>query len=328
MRFLGKGYPMALVLRLLGLSKSTFYYTGSSKPGGRPPSTHTLRMDGTMDPNEVVLGHILALLGQDFVDYGYRKVTEWLKWIQRYLINGKKVARLMRENKLMLPRPGSSTQGMRRRIAEKVPQPALPGTYFELDIKMIRIRGSSRKALVLSIIDLFHREWLGYCLGWRMRKEDVIKLMEDLFGGRKADPHRQNITLRADNGSQFIAQELAAALPDYGIGIEFIHPATPEENGHIESFHSVMQRALVKTHEFESMQQLAETIKRFHHFYNHQRLHSATCYRPPMVFLELWKMGFVGEHFDKRNKRKFILRKEEPVSPPFSEQISSSLKQC
>jgi putative transposase len=321
MKFLGKGHSMALILKVLGLSKSTFYYAGSAKRSGRPFSTHTLRMDGTLDPNEVVVGHILALLGQDFVDYGYRKVTEWLRWIQRYSINGKKVARLMQENRLMLQPPGSSTGTSRRRIAEKVPQPALPGVYFELDIKMIRIQRASRKALVLSIIDLFHREWLGYALGWQMRKEDVMKMVRTLFGDKSKRSSGEKITLRADNGSQFIANELAEILPGHRIEIEFIHPASPEENGHIESFHAVMQRALVRTHEFESMDHLAETLKRFHHFYNHQRLHSATCYRPPMVFLELWKKGLVSEKFDKRKKRTFILSKEEPLSSPFSEQI-------
>lgn len=328
MGFAMKGHPTGLVLRLLGLPRSTFYYASSGRTGGRPPSTHTRRADGTADPDEAVVRHILGLLGQEFVDYGYRKVTEWLRWRHGYLVNGKKVARLMRENKLMLAPRGGPDGGGRRRIVEKAPQPAAPGTYFELDIKSVPVRGARRNALVLSIIDLFHREWLAYRIGWRMRKEDVAGMVGGLFGHRKGRDDAGTITLRADNGSQFVANELAGMLPAHGIEIEFIHPASPEENGHVESFHAVMQRALVRPQEFDSITQLADALERFQHFYNHERLHSATCYRPPMVFLELWKKGMVSEKRDERNRRKFILSKEEPLSPPFSERSIVSLQQC
>lgn len=318
MRFIGKGHATGLVLRLLGLSRSTYYYAGSPKPGGRPASTHTLRRDGATCPNEAVVSQILGLLGQDFVDYGYRKVTEWLKWVHAYLINGKKVMRLMRENRLTLTPSSRQLASHRRRIVEKVPQPKGPGLYYELDIKMVHVQGKRKGALILNIVDLFHREWVAYLVAWRIRHGDVLKLVGDHFShARRTDGQR--IVFRADNGSQFIANEFAPALATYGIDIEYINPATPEENAHVESFHSVMQRAMVRTHEFESIEHLAETTKRFQHFYNHERLHSATCYRPPMVFLELWKKGLVGEIFDKKNRRKFILSKEEPLSSPFSE---------
>lgn len=326
MEYIGKGHSTGLVLRLLELPASTFYHKPGIGVPGRPLSSRTLRLDGGTDPDDVVVNHILALLGEDFVDYGYRKVTEWLRWRKGYVVNHKKVLRLMRENKLTLPSTASiGASSGRRLITVKVPQPAGPRQWMEVDLKYVRVHGMHRNALVISIIDVFSREWVAYRVAWNIRKEDFIRMVGEVL---KDQPGGVQLTIRSDNGSQFIANDVIQYLEHMGVSHEFIHPATPEENAHIESFHSIMQRAMVRTREFESMESLKETLVRFRQFYNYERLHSATCFRPPMVFMELWKMGWIEEKFDKRKKRKFILSKERPLSPPFSERSGFSLQQC
>jgi putative transposase len=321
MEYYAKGHTISKVTKLLGLSKSTYYHKPGIGVPGRPTSTHTLRMDGTMVPDQTVVEDIMELLATDFVDYGYRKVGEWLKWVKRYVINHKKVLRLMRENQVTLPRRSGGDPRIRKRITEKVPQPSGPRQRIEVDIKYIRVHGQQRNALVLNFVDLFHREWLPFHVGWTIRKEDFIRMLRTLFGDQPHKTDGLHLIIRTDNGSQFIANEVAIWMEHMGIEHEFIHAATPEENAHVESFHSVMQRAMVRTREFESLKHLQDTLDKFRHFYNHERLHSATCYRPPMVFKKLWEQGHVKEVFGNKNKRKFILSKEGRLRPPFSEQI-------
>jgi transposase InsO family protein len=322
MEHYAKGRPMGLLLRLLGLPRSTYYHKAGAGRPGRPLSTHTLRLDGQAVADEVVVNEIMELLAMEFVDYGYRKVGEWLKWVKRYIVNHKKVLRLMRDNKVTLPRRSGQQATARNRITEKVPQPSGPGQRIEVDIKFIRVHGKGRNAMVLNFVDLFHREWLPFHVGWKIRKEHFVAMLKTLFGELQPRTEGMRLTIRTDNGSQFIAAEVATWMQQLGIDHEFIHAATPEENAHVESFHSVMQRAMVRPTEFDSIEQLRETLERFRTFYNHVRLHSATCNRPPMVFLELWKQGHVHERFDSKNKRTFILSKEGRLSPPFSEHIS------
>jgi transposase InsO family protein len=325
MKYIEKGFSAGYITTLLELPLSTFYYKSGNGPAGRPISRFTRCKDGGTVCNTVVVEAILELLRTDFVDYGYRKVTEWLAWRKAYLINHKKVLRLLRENKLMLPALKRSGASNRLRIKEKVPQPNAPQEHFEVDIKYIRVHGARRNALVISIIDTFNREWVCYHVGWNIDKEDFMKLVQELLLQLPAQPI---FTIRSDNGSQFIAHDVAEFMSEKGIVHEFIAPATPEQNAHIESFHSVMQRAMVRTSEFESMEDLKQTLARFQHFYNNERLHSATCYRPPIVFTALWKAGFVTQVIGKFNKRKFILSKEEPLSSPFSEQLLFFSTQC
>jgi putative transposase len=269
MDFYEKGHSMGLVLRLLGLRGSTFYYKASAGLPGRPPSTHTPGLDGTMVPNGAVVGDIMELLATDFVDYGYRKVAEWLRWHKRYVLNDKKVLRLMRENRVMLPkRTGNGASG-RRRVTEKVPQPSGPRQRIEVDIKYVRVHGKGRNAMVVNFVDLFHREWLPFHVGWTIRKGDLVRMLGDIFGDVPLAATGLHLVIRTDNGSQFIAIDVATWMGQMGISHEFIHPATPEENAHVESFHSVMQRAMVGPREFESLTDLQDTLARFSTFYNH-----------------------------------------------------------
>lgn len=325
MEYKDKGYTLGLLLRLLEFPRSTFYHKSLGGSPGRPLSTHTLRLNGDLDSDTVVVNHMLKLLGEEFVDYGYRKMTEWLRWHHQYQINPKKVLRLMRQNEITLPSLSRSYGEERRRITEKVPQPAGPYLHMELDIKFIWVQGKGRNALVLNVIDLFHRGWLPYYLGWTIRKEDVIKLLTHIFGNKNLHLQGKIIFIRSDNGSQFIAHEISQAMKYLGLEHEFIHPASPEENAHVESFHSILSRALVRQMEFDSLTHLDEKLAQFHCFYNFKRLHSTTCFRPPLIFLELWKAGWVSEKWDKYNRRKFILSKEGQLRPPLAEHNCFSL---
>lgn len=200
-KFLNKGYSAGLLLRLLELPRSTYYYKPGSNPPGRKSSQFTALSSGELVSNQTVITQMRDLLGEEFVDYGYRKVTEWLKWRHQYVINHKKVLRLMRMHGLMLPT--QHDREAQERITEKVPQPSGPREVIELDIKHIYIHALNKHALILNFIDLFHREWLPYYVGWSIRTTHVMKMIMELFGNLVF----VRIRLRSDNGSQFIAKE-------------------------------------------------------------------------------------------------------------------------
>jgi hypothetical protein len=65
--------------------------------------------------------------------------------------------------------------------------------------------------------------------------------MSSIVGNEKT----QGISIRNDNGSQFLANKVRIFWNEMGINQEFTHIATPEENSDIEAFHSIMERELV-----------------------------------------------------------------------------------
>ena len=114
------------------------------------------------------------------------------------------------------------------------------------------------------------------------------------------------VSVRSDNGSQFIAHSVREFFTQAGITQEFTHVATPEENAHIESFHSILEEALVGI-EFTDREEVLAWLTEFYRFYNEERLHSSICDVSPARFLLLWKHGLVG-HDLKHGRLVFYLK--------------------
>ena len=281
---IGAGIIKSLVLRLCQISRSSFYYKpqDGNRQAGRVCSTTTIKRTGGYEPDTQVIEDIKALLAQEFVDYGYYKTTIYLRQTKKYLINPKKVYRLMNEHGLLNLTSRAYSTTKRQWVKELVPNPKAEFTYFEFDIKYIYVHARRAHAQVLTVLDVFSRWNMGQLIKWTMRKEDVVALFETLFETYSLPTQ---FYVRNDNGSQFVADVVQTYFRDRNVVQEFTKPATPEQNAHIESYHSIMERAVCKRYEFESLAQAIETLNRFRDFYNLERIHSGLHYRSPYQFL-------------------------------------------
>ena len=85
----------------------------------------------------------------------------------------------------------------------------------------------------------------------------------------------EGMTLRNDNGSQFIATAVRQFLKDKGVLQEFSHVATPEDNAYIEALHSNLQREVIDRFEFDSIYHAQMVIARYYKWYNERRRHGS-----------------------------------------------------
>lgn len=228
-----------------------------------------------------MIQEIEELLSLEFVDYGYRKVTHWLRQNKNYIINDKKVYRLMKENNL-LNRKVKHRKSPRLWVSKLVPEPSRVLEYLEFDIKYIYIAGQSRNALVLTVIDVESRWVLGQYIDWKISKENVKELFEKIFCFYELP---KVIFVRNDNGSQFVAQEVRDYFEKKGVIQEFTKPATPEQNAHIESYHSIMENVICQKYIFETLEEAQEIFNRWIKFYNFDRIHSGIKYLSPANYL-------------------------------------------
>jgi transposase InsO family protein len=74
-------------------------------------------------------------------------------------------------------------------------------------------------------------------------------------------------------------------LGDQGIEQEFTHVATPEENCFIEAYHSVLEKQLLQTVEFQDIEEATQVFNRWRKFYNERRRHGSLEQHPPK---EVW----------------------------------------
>jgi transposase InsO family protein len=96
------------------------------------------------------------------------------------------------------------------------------------------------------------------------------------------------LRIRSDNGPQFIARMLAGACSKLQIEHEFIHPGTPQQNGHIEGFHSTVERLVCQQYELRYLPGAIEVLSRFYQTYNYRRIMSAIDYQTPYEVLCQW----------------------------------------
>ncbi|MFZ1619473.1 MAG: IS3 family transposase [Microgenomates group bacterium] len=283
-QYIEEGYPRDTILRYLEIAKSTFYYKPSegSLAKGRPRSQSTKKVDGHSVCNEEVITQIKEILSEEFVDYGYLKTTHALRQDYGYIISPKKVYRLMREEKL-LNKPTKATLTRREWVKELVPKPVTHFHYLEFDIKYIYIKGKRRNALLLTVIDVYSRWVLGQYLSWQIGKRDVIRLFDSIFENYTMP---DQIYVRNDNGSQMVAQCVQKYFEKRNVVQEFTKPATPEQNAHIESYHSIIERVICQRYEFSDITEGGQTFNRFVMFYNYRRIHSGLGYMSPNRYLK------------------------------------------
>ena len=103
------------------------------------------------------------------------------------------------------------------------------------------------------------------------------------------------VKLRSDNGTQFACSRVARLLDLMHIEHERIHPQTPKEDAHIESFNSILEREVIRRFEFSSFQDAKSIVERFIEFYNADRLHSAIGYMTPREVYVKWKKENTGK---------------------------------
>jgi putative transposase len=280
--FVQQGYPLYQVLPLCELSKSSYYYLPSCGKRGRKASTSTLGKEGILYSNGYVLDRIRWLLNQEFIDYGYEKVTDWLRGSEGLMVNQKKVYRLMKKARLLSSRIRRDKTG--KRIAQELlPRPTAPFECLQTDIKHVYIHGEHRNALLITVLDVFCRGVLGYRLEWSITKHQVMDLMKEVLHHYRLP---EQVSLRTDNGSQFEAGLFREYLKQMAVEHEFTRVATPQENCYIESFHSIVESAVCTKYEFESLSEAKAVFGRFMNFYNQQRLHGSLSNLSPNQFLE------------------------------------------
>jgi len=274
----------AQLLSWLDEPKSTWYYKEKTGKRGRRPSTHTHHRDGHLVTNEYVVDQIKAILSVEFVFYGYDLVTEDLRTDLGFIINKKKVYRLMDEAQLLLSRPIVTT-GKRNFVQFRKITASKPLEYLVMDIKYIYIHGEKRNVYLLTIMDVCTRMVMAHILKPSIRQHDVVLLVDGIL----QQYHCQGVSLRNDNGSQFIAHSVRQYLKDQNIYQEFTHIATPEENGYIEAFHSNLERDVIRRYWFDSFAYAKWKIDEYMTHYNNRRRHHSLKKLSPANY---WTMMF------------------------------------
>ena len=193
----------------------------------------------------------------------------------------------MNENNLLLGKV-IRTSGKREFVKHRKIIAHYPMEFLCLDIKYIWIEGEKRNYFLLTVLDIYSRMIVEQLFQRNIRKIDVINVFRKI--------HRRygikGVTIRNDNGSQFIANDVKQFLRSAEANQEFTHIATPEENGYIEAFHSIVQREVVDRFDFQGAYEARLTFEAHKSWYNSRRKHGQLANKTPQQVWEHYCRNF------------------------------------
>jgi transposase InsO family protein len=262
----GQGYPVELVCDLLGLPRSTYYYTSK-------------RVE-----DSAVVKAVGEIVGQ-YPTYGKRRVTQQLRRppYQR-VVNHKRVQRVMRQAGLLQP----VVRKKFRTTNSQHPYPRYPNRVKNLvvdhpdqvwvaDITYIRLKDSF--VFLAVVMDVFTRT----IRGWSMsRWLDASVSVEALQMGLRE--HRPEIH-HSDQGIQYAAREYTSLLAAQQVQISNAAVGQPRENGFAERLMRTIKEEEVDLSDYRDFADAQGQIGRFlEDVYNLKRIHSSLGYLTPVEF--------------------------------------------
>ena len=223
--------------------------------------------------------------------YGRPRITEQLRR-QGWVVNPKRVYRLMREDNLLCIRKRKfvittdSNHGRkvypnlaRDRVLARVDQ------LWVADITYIRL--ADEFVYLAVVLDAYSRRVIGWALDRTIEDDLAIAALRMALSERTVPP---GLVHHSDRGSQYASGDYTDLLKDKGIDISMSRKANPWDNAACESFMKTLKYEEVLRNEYRDLADARASIGEFlEQVYNERRLHSALGYRPPVEFESMQK---------------------------------------
>jgi putative transposase len=245
--------------RILKLARSTFGYRG------RPMTTAEQQLRKRM--RELSLEH---------PRYGYRRLAALLRQ-EGWAVGKRHVQRLRRAEGLRVP--PTKRKLIRRGISTGLPTRATHRNHvwtwdFIADATM---RGGALR--ILTILDEYTRECHVLRVDRALRSADVLAWLQ-----KAIEQHGAPEYLRSDNGSEFIARIVQGWLAEHHIKTIYIEPASPWQNGFVESFHGRFRDECLNREQLWTLTEARVVVGDYRYQYNRLRPHSRLGYLSPERF--------------------------------------------
>jgi len=223
---------------------------------------------------EPLISDIIALATR-YGRYGYRRITALLNNEHGWKVNHKRVERIWRREGLKVPKkqPKRGRLWLNDGSCIRL-RPGYKDHVWSYDF-MIDRTADGRAFKILNIIDEYTRECLAMLVARKIKSQDVIDILFNLFIFRGIPEH-----LRSDNGPEFTAKAVRRWLNRLGVKTLFIERGSPWENGYIESFNGKLRDELLDREIFTTLEEAKVLIEQWRREYNQVRPHSAG-YHPP-----------------------------------------------
>jgi putative transposase len=277
------GYPVAVLCRMLGVSKSGYYAWRS-----RPPSKRSYE-------DAILTEKIREVHRRSRETYGSPRVYAELRALG-VRCGRRRVSRLMRVAGLRGCMRGKK-RGTTRRDPRAAAAPDLLGRDFvatqpnRIWLADITYVPTQEGFLYLAfILDAHSRRIVGWSMDSHMKTELVVDALQMAVWRRKPSA---GLVHHSDRGAQYTAISFGKSLEEVGIVPSMGRTGTALDNAMAESFVATLKTELLMHRRRFPDREVAKSaiFEYLEGFYNRRRLHSALSYQSPADYEEATMEG-------------------------------------
>jgi transposase InsO family protein len=215
---------------------------------------------------------ILKVFNRSMRTYGYRRISEAIRLSTGWVINPKKVLRIMKKYGLQ---PLYITNQQRKPFKfQDIPyliKPDLLRRNFQhgwvTDVTYLDY--GCQRAFLSTILDLKTRAIVASQISVHNDNKLVLDTLHKALRKTK-DP--RGLNLHSDQGSQYFSNEYRTLCESKGILISMYRRGTPLDNAVIESFHSILKKETLYNNHIKDHKEYLNLIRKWLGFYNTTRL--------------------------------------------------------
>lgn len=210
--------------------------------------------------------------------YGWPRVHAVLRR-KGFLVNGKKVFRLMKALRLTVGRKIKQKR-LRPPAAQHMPEAIGCDDVWALDFVFDRLADGT-PFRCFTMIDTHSRVVPGIHVAKSMAGFSAIDYLERLKKTRKLPRH-----FVLDNGTEFVNRAFYTWCEANCVSLHFIDPGKPVQNAYIESFNGKFRKEFLQQRSFTSVADARAQLERWLKHYNEARPHSSLDYLTPKEFAD------------------------------------------
>lgn len=270
-------FPVQLMCRMLGVSRSGYYDWKMRLPSSRSRENATLT------------SKIHEIYRRSRETYGSPRIHAELRALGTRC-GRKRVERLMREAGLQGCMRGPKKRTTRRSGRAVPANDLLQRSFAATEVDKIWVADitylTTREGFLYLafILDVYSRRIVGWAMESHLRTELVVDALQMAVWRRKPAP---GLVHHSDQGVQYTALSFAERLREVGITPSMGRTGSALDNAMAESFVSTLKAELMSNLEFPSRRAAKTAIFEYlETFYNTRRLHSSLGYRSPADFEE------------------------------------------
>ena len=268
----GSEYPLGLLCRVLGVSRSGYFAWS-----GRAESRRS-------EERRRLLGRIRAVHEASRKTYGSPRIHRQLVAEGERLSRGR-VERLMamggirawQRRRFVATTDSKHRLPVAENLLERAFDVEAPDKVWVSDIT--HVPTAEGWLYLAGVVDLGTRQVVGWSMSERLDKRLVVEALRLAYGRRKPGA---GLLHHSDRGCQYASQEYQELLKEYGMRASMSRKGNCWDNAPMESFFASLKKELVHRERFGTRQEARKALFEYIEvFYNRKRLHSSLGYLAP-----------------------------------------------